>query len=104
MTTFALARARRPLFELEAFSRRCRLHPELVRRLVSLGLLEPVEDERGTLWFSTDQIAAVARLQRLRAGLSVNYAALGLVAQLLDRINELERALRQRPQTPGGRP
>jgi hypothetical protein len=75
-----------------------------VRRLVSLGLLEPIEDERGTLWFGTDQIAAVARLQRLRAGLSVNYAALGLVAQLLDRINELERALRQRPRTPGGRP
>jgi hypothetical protein len=104
MTTSALARARSPLFDLEAFSRRCRLHPELVRRLVSLGLLEPIEDERGTLWFGTDQIAAVARLQRLRAGLSVNYAALGLVAQLLDRINELERALRQRPPTPGGRP
>ncbi|HEX4163644.1 MAG TPA: chaperone modulator CbpM [Acidimicrobiales bacterium] len=103
MTTSALARARSPLFDLESFSRRCRLHPELVRRLVSLGLLEPIEDERGTLWFGTDQIAAVARLQRLRAGLSVNYAALGLVAQLLDRINELERALRQRPPTPGGR-
>jgi hypothetical protein len=103
MTTYALARARPPRFDLEAFSRRCGLHPELVQRLVSLGLIDPDVDELGTLRFGTDQVAAVARLQRLRAGLSVNYAALGLVAQLLDRINELERALRQRPPTSGGR-
>jgi hypothetical protein len=80
------------------------LHPELVQRLVVLGLLDPVVDAGGAMRFGSDQIAAVARLQRLRAGLSVNYAALGLVAQLLDRINELERALRQRPPTSGGRP
>jgi hypothetical protein len=104
MTTFALARVRRPRFDLEAFSRRCGLHPELVQRLVDLGLLDPDVDPRGAMRFGTDQVAAVARLQRLRAGLSVNYAALGLVAQLLDRINELERELRQRPPTYGGRP
>ena len=32
----------------------------------------------------------VARIQRLRAGLGLNYAALGLVLDLLDRIAELE--------------
>jgi hypothetical protein len=104
MTTFELARVRQPRFDLEGFSRRCGLHPELVQRLVSLGLLDPNVDARGEMRFGMDQVAAVARLQRLRAGLSVNYAALGFVAQLLDRINELERALRQRPPTSGGRP
>jgi hypothetical protein len=33
-------------------------------------------------------------VQRLRAGLSLNYASIGLVLDLLDRIEELEAALR----------
>jgi hypothetical protein len=33
----------------------------------------------------------VARVQRLHFGLSLNYAAIGLVLDLLDRIDELER-------------
>ena len=45
---------------------------------------------------------AMARIQRLRAGLALNYAALGLVIDLLDRIAELESALR-RARRPGGR-
>lgn len=59
---------------------------DLVRRWVSLGLLEPTRDATGQLWFAAPQLRAVARIQRLRAGLSVNYAALGLVMDLLDRI------------------
>jgi hypothetical protein len=35
-------------------------------------------------------------MQRLRAALPLNYAALGLVCDLLDRITELETALRIR--------
>jgi hypothetical protein len=34
-------------------------------------------------------------MQRLRAGFALNYAALGLVADLLDRIAALEEALRR---------
>ena len=33
------------------------------------------------LWFSRGQLAAVARMQRLRAGFALNYAALGLVTR-----------------------
>ena len=33
-------------------------------------------------------------MQRLRAGFALNYAALGLVTDLLDRITALEAALR----------
>jgi hypothetical protein len=43
-------------------------------------------------------------LQRLRAGLALNYAALGVVVDLLDRIAVLEAALRRRPSSIGGRP
>jgi hypothetical protein len=49
----------------------------------------------GELWFSPAQLAVVARIQRLRSGLALNYAALGLVIDLLDRVAELESALRK---------
>lgn len=80
----------------EEFAGRCGLHPDLVRRFVALGLVPAARDANGVLWFSPSQVAEVARLQRLRAALPLNYAALGLVADLLDRITELETALRIR--------
>jgi chaperone modulatory protein CbpM len=94
--------ARRPVPErlsMEEFARRCGLHPEMVRRLVALGMVPAVRDAGGALWFAPAQVAAVARLQRLRAALPLNYAALGLVVDLLDRITELETALRVRGRT-----
>lgn len=84
---------------LEAFASRSGLHPELVRRLVALGLLRATRDATGQLWFAQAELVTVARIQRLRAGLSLNYAAIGLVLDLLDRIDVLERALRARPAT-----
>ena len=95
MTTYALARPMR--FGLDDFARRTRLHPELVRRFVTLGLIDASRDAGGALWFGPDQVQQVARLQRLRAGFALNYAALGLVADLLDRIARLETRERRRP-------
>jgi chaperone modulatory protein CbpM len=85
--------------DLDAFARAGGLHPDVVRRLVALGLLEPYQDRAGTLWFPTAQLLTLARIQRLRAGFSLNYAAVGLVIDLLDRVAELESALRQADRT-----
>jgi len=90
------ALARPVLLGCDAFAAATGLHPEHVRRLVALGLLDPLRDAAGGLWFPLAQVAAAARLQRLRAGLGLNYAALGLVVDLLDRIDDLERELRRR--------
>jgi chaperone modulatory protein CbpM len=92
-----MIRAVRPSLErlsLEEFAVLSGLHPELIRRLIALGLIEAHRDPAGALWFSRSELAAVARVQRLRAGFSLNYAAVGLVADLLDRIAVLEAALR----------
>jgi chaperone modulatory protein CbpM len=110
VTSYALVRAvvgdRPPALDLDSFARAAGLHPDLVRRLVALGLLEPTRDAAGTLWFPPAQILAAARVQRLRAGLALNYAAIGVVIDLLDRIAELEAALRQagRSRVIGGQP
>ncbi|MCG5218135.1 chaperone modulator CbpM [Streptosporangium sp. KLBMP 9127] len=92
--TYALVRIR--LLDLDSFAGATGLHPEVVRRLVALGLLDAAKGSRGELCFPLSQVAVAARIQRLHAGLSLNYAALGLVIDLLDRIAELETALRDR--------
>jgi hypothetical protein len=91
------ALGREPALDLETFSRAAGLHPDHVRRLAALGLLETTPAAAGELRFSPTQLAAAARLQRLRAGLALNYAALGVVTDLLDRIAALEAARRRRP-------
>jgi hypothetical protein len=80
--------------DLGAFARATGSHPDLIRRLVALGIIDARQDPSGELWFSPSQLAAFARVQRLRAGFALNYAAIGLVTDLLDRIAVLEAALR----------
>ncbi|WP_020575781.1 chaperone modulator CbpM [Actinopolymorpha alba] len=90
--TFSLVPTSR--LDLDSFARRTGLHPDLVRRLVALGLIDVESDPVGRLAFAPSQIAVVARIQRLRTGFCLNYAAVGLVLDLLDRIAELEAAVR----------
>jgi hypothetical protein len=80
---------------LDRFAREAGLHPQLVQKFVALGLLDAERDTTGALWFRPAALVTVARVQRLRAGLSLNYAAIGLVLDLLDRIDELEAASRR---------
>lgn len=95
--TYPLARP--PRLSLDQFAAAAGLHPDLVRRLVALGLLEPVDPVARQPEFAPIQLARVARIQRLRVGLALNYAAIGVVLDLLTRIEELEAALRARPGT-----
>lgn len=66
------------------------VHPELVQRFVDLGLVPSNPDRSGRLWFSPAAPALVRRIVRLHADLSLNYAAVALVIDLLARIDELE--------------
>ena len=94
---YAMVRAVWPSLDrlsLEEFARLSGLHPDLIGRLVALGLIEAYRDPAGRLWFSRGELPAVARVQRLRADFALNYAAIGLVTDLLDRIAVLEAALR----------
>lgn len=90
---YPLARPYR--LSLDSVAQRCGLHPELVRRFVTLSLVEASRDSAGELWFTADAPTTVARVQRLRTGLCLNYPAIGLVLDLLDRIDALETALRR---------
>ncbi|MFD5628998.1 chaperone modulator CbpM [Streptomyces sp. NPDC127072] len=81
---------------LAAVARSSGLHPDLIRRFVALGLVDAERDAAGHLVFDATAPAVLARVQRLRSGLCLNYASIGLVLDLLDRISLLEAALRGR--------
>ena len=99
--SYSLARPKR--LSLDSFAQLGGLHPEMVLRLISLGLLEADTDVSGTVWLQPNQLVVAARIKRLRSGFALNYAALGLVVDLLDRISELEAAVRHQSRSTGGR-
>jgi|1186.fasta_scaffold13875_3 hypothetical protein len=80
--------------ELEVLAREAGLHPDLVRRLLALGLLDPVGSSRPPV-FPRDSAARLARAARLRRDLGLNYAGAVLACQLLARIADLEERLRR---------
>jgi chaperone modulatory protein CbpM len=97
--SLALVRTRQ--LGLDDLAKAAGMHPDLIRKLVALGIVDASRGPAGELWFSPAQLAVLARVQRLRAGFALNYAAVGLVVDLLDRIAVLEAALR-RARRPGG--
>ena len=87
----------RPIrLSLDTVAQRSGLHPARIRQLVALGLLDCTSDANGQLRFAPSTMATIARIQRLRSELSLNYAAIGLVLDLLDRIAALEAQVRSR--------
>lgn len=79
---------------LVAFASECALEPDRVRKFVWLGLIDPVEEHDDEFVFVRRQVVAVERIERLRHGLSISYRAVGVVVDLLDRIDNLESELR----------
>ncbi len=92
----AASLARRPpgLIALGALAREAGLHPDIVRRLVALGLLEPRGGTPAAPLFRREDALLLARAARLRADLGLNYAGAVLATELLVRIDELEQRLR----------
>jgi hypothetical protein len=74
--------------EIDALALESGVHPELVRRLLRLGIFDPAVP------FPRDAAPRIARVVRLRRDLGLNYAGALLACELLDRIELLERRLR----------
>jgi hypothetical protein len=82
------------LVTVEALAQDAGVHPEIVRRFVQLGLLEPRGGTRAAPLFRPQDAFLIARAMRLRRDLGVNYAGAVLASELLTRIDELEQRLR----------
>jgi hypothetical protein len=101
--TASLLPVRAARLDLGAVAALSGLHPDLVERFVELGLVPRTMDAAGRMWFTPAAPAQLRRIVRLHADLALNYAALALVLELLDRIQALE-GQRRILETEGGRP
>jgi DNA-binding transcriptional MerR regulator len=79
---------------IEAVARESGLHPDVVRRFVTIGLIQPADGTQQSPRFALDAPAMLARAARLRRDLGLGYGGAVLASQLLDRIGQLEAQLR----------
>ena len=86
---------------LEAVARSSGVHPDVVMRFVDLDLIRPLGNAAGGPWFSPGAPELIARVMRLHSELSLNYAAIPLVLDLLVRVDALERRLVEITQVEG---
>ena len=77
---------------LDELSRLVDLHPEMVLRLVDLGLVDPEVGEPDWL-FQDTAVPRIWKIRRLHRDLGINWAGIGVVLDLLDRIDDLEREI-----------
>jgi len=81
------------LLELDEIAERCGLHPDLLRRFVDLGLIEPASGS-GPERFPAEVTIRIQRAVRLRRDLGINTNGVLVVLDLLERIDLLEARLR----------
>jgi chaperone modulatory protein CbpM len=106
-TTLALVRrsgTSGPCVDLDTLAREAGIHPDLARRFVALGLVEPASGTAAAPLFAREAAAQLARAARLRRDLGVGYAGAILACELLARIEVLERRLRHYEPYPDPRP
>jgi hypothetical protein len=100
-SALAVVRARGNRVNVELLAREAGLHPDLVVRLIRLGVLDGPASPNGGIGVA-GAAARLARVARLRRDLGVNIAGAVLANQLLARIDELERRLERYETTPRG--
>jgi hypothetical protein len=72
------------------------VHPGLVDRFVRLGLVDPVDlnDEPEQWRFERNVVSQINKIIRLRNQLGINYSGIGVILDLLERIDFLETRIR----------
>jgi DNA-binding transcriptional MerR regulator len=76
--------------ELAVVAQRAGVRVAVVRRYLEFGLFEPHPEPAEAPRYDPRHAARIARAERLRRDLGLNFAGAVLVCELLDRIRELE--------------
>lgn len=69
------------------------VHPTLVERFVDLGLVEPVQTVGACVYFAATAVVRVGAICRLRRDFGANLSSVGLILDLVERIQALEHEL-----------
>ncbi len=81
------------LFRVEEIAQRACVSESCVRRYLRLGLITPDKREKGCYLLRETSLFRIARIQRLRNDLGINLTGIGVILDLLDRIEDLDRQL-----------
>lgn len=85
-----------PYLSLTELAYRCGVHPDLIDRFVRLGLIDAVDrDLEGVSLFNAEAVFTVRKILRLRNELGVNYMGIGVIFELMSRIDILEDRIRE---------
>ena len=83
-------------YTLTEVAYRAGLHPDLIDRFVRLGLIELTgSTDDGEPLFDSEVIPRIRLILRLRNDLGVNYAGVGVLLELMSRIEALEARIRE---------
>lgn len=84
------------LLTLREVAYQCGVHPELIDRLSRLGLIDAADCSfSGEALFHREVVTVIGRILRLRNELGVNYAGVGVILELMERIEALEATIRE---------
>ena len=91
--TYAIAviHTRHDLIPLEDAARHLGLHPEVVLRFLEFGLVKPSEGAGAEIMLDSAALHRIGVIQHLRHDLGVNLPGVGVILELLDRIDALQR-------------
>jgi|SRR5881296_1061013 len=78
---------RRDLLPLDEVASRAGVHPELLHRFIKFGLIEPADESTAEILLDPEALHRICVIQRLRRDLGVNLAGVGVILELLDRLN-----------------
>ena len=82
----------RTLLNIHEVSRFVGLHPEMIHRFFMLGLIDP-QVETPDMLFEDSVVTRIDKIMRLKSDLGVNLAGCGLILDLLNRIEAIEKRL-----------
>ena len=80
----------RRYLSLEALAAFTGVHPDIIKRYADFGLIDVVEGSEPGIFFSYSAACRVRTIERLRREMGINLAGIGVIFELVDRIQQLQ--------------
>jgi DNA-binding transcriptional MerR regulator len=80
-----------PLYIISVVSRVLQMHPQTLRKYERAGLIRPSRTDGMLRLYSDEDVARLRLIKRLVDGVGLNVAGVGLVLQLVDSLERIER-------------
>jgi MerR family transcriptional regulator/heat shock protein HspR len=85
-----------PIFVISVAARLVEMHPQTLRYYERAGLLKPTRSSGRIRLYSQREIERLRKIQRLTNELGVNLAGVEIIMDLTERLQNLEKGMRQR--------